>query len=114
MLAKTRPIDFSEPIAPPCSCHRSTLADANERRDWRVYAELAQRLIARARTLYAEDSFGVDLTRSMPRQLSKYQSASLRKGLAVPVSGNYRDTVNDSRCVIALDLHHAVDHGMSA
>lgn len=29
---------------------RSTLADANERRDWRIYAEFAQRLIARGRT----------------------------------------------------------------
>src|SRR5258706_11990672 len=34
---------------------RSTLADANERRDWRIYAELGQRLIAQARTLYADE-----------------------------------------------------------
>lgn len=40
---------------------RATLADANERRDWRIYAECAQRLIARARALYASDSFGVEL-----------------------------------------------------
>lgn len=40
---------------------RATLADANERRDWRLYAEFAQRLIARARALYATESFGVDL-----------------------------------------------------
>jgi IS4 transposase len=40
---------------------RSTLADANERRDWRIYADFAQRLIRRARTLYASDSFGVEL-----------------------------------------------------
>jgi len=40
---------------------RSTLADANESRDWRIYAEFAQRLIAQARKLYASDSFGVDL-----------------------------------------------------
>lgn len=40
---------------------RATLADANERRDWRLYAEFAQRLIARARALYASESFGVDL-----------------------------------------------------
>jgi Domain of unknown function (DUF4372) len=31
---------------------RSTLADANEVRDWRIYAEFAQRLIAQARRLY--------------------------------------------------------------
>ena len=41
---------------------RSTLADANETRDGRIYAEFAQRLIAQARTLYAHDSFGIELT----------------------------------------------------
>jgi len=40
---------------------RSTLADANERRDWRVYADFAQSLISVARKLYAHDSFGVEL-----------------------------------------------------
>ncbi len=40
---------------------RSTLADANEQRDWRIYADFAQTLIATARRLYLEDSFGVDL-----------------------------------------------------
>jgi len=41
---------------------RSTLADANESRDWRIYADFAQRLIAQARKLYAGDSFGVDIS----------------------------------------------------
>lgn len=36
---------------------RSTLADANENRDWRIYAELAHSLIATARTLYSKDAF---------------------------------------------------------
>ena len=40
---------------------RSTLADANEVRDWRIYAEFAQRLIAIARGLYVNEPFGVDL-----------------------------------------------------
>lgn len=40
---------------------RSTLADANEVRDWRIYAEFAQRLIAIARALYVDEPFGVDL-----------------------------------------------------
>jgi hypothetical protein len=40
---------------------RSTLADANESRDWRIYADFAQSLIAIARCLYAEEPFGVDL-----------------------------------------------------
>ena len=40
---------------------RSTLADANESRDWRIYCDFAQSLIGIARRLYAEDSFGVEL-----------------------------------------------------
>lgn len=40
---------------------RSTLADANELRDWRVYADLARVLIGIARRLYADEPFGVEL-----------------------------------------------------
>jgi hypothetical protein len=40
---------------------RSTLADANQTRDWRIYAEFAQRLIAQARRLYVGESLSVDL-----------------------------------------------------
>lgn len=40
---------------------RSTLADANERRDWRIWSDLAALLIKRARRLYCNDSFGVEL-----------------------------------------------------
>jgi transposase len=44
---------------------RSTLADANESRDWRIFADFAQRLIATARRLYASDPMGVDLDQSL-------------------------------------------------
>jgi hypothetical protein len=40
---------------------RSTLADANENRDWRIYSDFAQVLIAHARKLYAGDDFGLEL-----------------------------------------------------
>jgi transposase len=40
---------------------RSTLAEANENRDWRIYADFAQVLIGRARKLYVEDDFGMTL-----------------------------------------------------
>ena len=40
---------------------RSTLSDANERRDWRIYADFAQVLIHIARTLYINEDFGVEL-----------------------------------------------------
>ena len=44
---------------------RSTLADANESRDWRIYADFAQVLIAIARPLYVHDPIGVDLDQSL-------------------------------------------------
>ena len=44
---------------------RSTLADANEGRDWRIYAELAQRLIAQARKLYLGEDLGFDLANTV-------------------------------------------------
>jgi len=44
--AKRYHMGLREPV------HRSTLADANEARDWRIYAEFAQRQIAQARRLY--------------------------------------------------------------
>ena len=40
---------------------KSTLADANENRDWRIYADFAQILISRARYLYKDDPFGVEI-----------------------------------------------------
>ena len=44
---------------------RSTLAEANETRDWRIFADFAQVLIAVARPLYADDPIGVDLDASI-------------------------------------------------
>ena len=50
---------FREPIK------RSTLADANEARDWRIYADFAQVLIRQARELYAQDRFSLDLSNTV-------------------------------------------------
>jgi hypothetical protein len=44
-----------------CKVAKSTLADANERRDWRIYCDFAQVLIGQARKLYADDDFGLQL-----------------------------------------------------
>jgi hypothetical protein len=43
----------------------STLAEANSSRDWRIYHDLAQVLIARARRLHANESFGVELEQTV-------------------------------------------------
>src|SRR6266545_5778059 len=47
------------------SMSRSTLADANETRDWRIFADFAQALIARARKLYRQDEFGLELEQTV-------------------------------------------------
>ena len=44
---------------------RSTLAEANENRDWRIYFNFAQILIHEARRLYANDDFGLELTETV-------------------------------------------------
>jgi len=44
---------------------RTTLAKANENRDWRIYADFAQILINKARTLYADEDFGIQLNREV-------------------------------------------------
>ncbi len=94
---------------------RSTLADANERRDWRLYAAFAQILIAQARRLYASDSFGADLdatayaldTTTIDLCLSLFPWASFHhdKG-AVKLH-----TMIDLRGNIPVVIH--IDHGKS-
>jgi hypothetical protein len=53
--AKLYAMGFRSPVC------RSTLAEANENRDWRIYAELAQRLMLQARKLYSNEDLGMDL-----------------------------------------------------
>jgi hypothetical protein len=53
--AKLYHVGFRGPI------NRSTLADANRRHDWRIFADFAHMLIARARRLYANEPLGIEL-----------------------------------------------------
>ena len=45
--------------------HRSTLADANESRDWRIWCDIAALLIRRARKLYRDEDLGLDLSNTV-------------------------------------------------
>ena len=47
------------------SVHRSTLADANELRDWRIWSDVAALFIRRARKLYADEGLGLDLSNTV-------------------------------------------------
>jgi hypothetical protein len=58
-LRSTLPLRFRSRIC------RSTLADANEARDWRIYADLAALLIKRARRLYSGEQIDVELQKSV-------------------------------------------------
>ena len=57
--AKLYHMGLREPI------RRSTLADANESRDWRIYADFAARLIIQARALYASENLGLELSNTV-------------------------------------------------
>ena len=57
--AKPYRMGFRKPVS------RATLADANERRDWRIHADFAQRLIAQARKLYGAESLGLELSNTL-------------------------------------------------
>ncbi len=54
-LPRLHGMGFRQPV------RRSTLADANEQRDWRIWSDLAQVLIRRARKLYSNEDLGLDL-----------------------------------------------------
>lgn len=58
-VSKLYHMGFHEPI------RRSTLADANESRDWRIYADFAARLIIQARALYASEDLGLELSNTV-------------------------------------------------
>ena len=71
--AKLYAMGFGDPV------RRSTLADANEARDWRIYAELAQRLIVQARRLYTNEDLGFDLANTVyALELDDHRSLSGR------------------------------------
>ena len=78
---------------------RSTLADANESRDWRIYADFAQTLIATARRLYARDPMGVDLDQS----LYALDSTTIDLCLALFSWARFR------RCKAAVKMHTLLD-----
>ena len=79
---------------------RSTLADANETRDWRIYAEFGQRLIAQARRLYAGDDLDVDL----PSTVYALDSTTIDLCLSVFPRARFRSTKAAVKVHTLLDL----------
>jgi Domain of unknown function (DUF4372)/Transposase DDE domain len=80
---------------------RSTLADANEKRDWRIYSDFANVLIARARQLYAHDAFGVDLD----QPAYAFDSTTIDLCLALFPWARFRRRKGAVKLHTLLDLH---------
>ena len=80
---------------------RSTLADANETHDWRIFADFAQHLIAVARPLHAEDPMGVDLDHS----LYALDSTTIDLCLALFPWAKFRQHKGAVKMHTLLDLH---------
>jgi len=80
---------------------RNTLANANERRDWRIWADFAQVLIQEARELYAGDSFGAEL------DLTAYafDSTTISLCLSLFPWAKFRTTKAAVKAHTLLDLH---------
>ncbi len=83
---------------------RSTLADANESRDWRIYAEFAQRLIAHARKLYAGESLDIDLCNTV----YALDSTTIDLCLSMFPWAPFRDTKAAIKVHTLLDLRGAI------
>jgi transposase len=80
---------------------RSTLADANETHDWRIFADFAQHLIAVARPLHAEDPVGVDLDHT----LYALDSTTIDLCLALFPWAKFRQHKGAVKMHTLLDLH---------
>jgi hypothetical protein len=92
---------------------KSTLADANEKRPWQMYADFAQILIAKARTLYSTDRFGVELQPAKRRAyaldsttidlcLTLFPWAQFRKHKSAPPRGGLMDLKGSIPCFIRI------------
>jgi len=83
---------------------RSTLADANELRDWRIYADFAQVLIAIARPLYADDPIGVELNQN----LYALDSTTIDLCLSLFPWAKFRQHKGAVKMHTLLDLHGSI------
>ena len=83
---------------------RSTLADANEQRDWRIYADVAQVLITEARRLYAEDPLDVELDRTV----YALDSSTIDLSLSLFPWASFRQTKAAIKLHTLLDLRGSI------
>jgi hypothetical protein len=83
---------------------RNTLAHANEHRDWRIYADFAQILIATARDLYRDEPFGVELSQTV----YAFDSTTIDLCLALFPWGKFRRHKSAVKLHTLLDLRGSI------
>jgi hypothetical protein len=83
---------------------RATLADANELRDWRIYADFAQVLIAMARDLYRDEPFGVELSETV----YAFDSTTIDLCLSLFPWGQFRRRKSAVKLHTLLDLRGSI------
>lgn len=91
-------LGFTGPVA------RSTLADANEQRDWRIYADFAQVLIAEARRLYADEPLDIELDRTV----YALDSSTIDLSLSLFPWASFRETKAAIKMHTLLDLRGSI------
>ncbi len=96
--AKLYHMGLREPV------RRTTLADANESRDWRIHADFAQRLIAQARTLYVGEDLGLELSNTV----YALDSTTIDLCLAVFPWAHFRTTKAAVKMHTLLDLKGSI------
>jgi hypothetical protein len=87
-------LGFTEPVA------KSTLADANETRDWRIWEELAKSLMKKARPLYAGEDLGLDLDNT----IYALDSTTIDLSLALFPWADFRQTKAGIKLHTQIDL----------
>ena len=83
---------------------RATLADANEKRDWRIYADFAQILISEARRLYVGEPLGVDLAETV----YAFDSTTINLCLSLFPWADFRRTKGAIKLHTLLDLRGSI------
>ncbi len=87
---------------------RSTLADANERRDWRIYADFAQSLVLEARRLYVDEPLGLEELDQREQTIYALDSTTIDLCLSVFPWARFRTTKAGIKLHTLLDLRGSI------
>jgi hypothetical protein len=90
------------------SVARSTLADANEKRDWRIFADFAQRLVVEARHLYVDEPLGLEELDQRERTVYALDATTIDLCLSVFPWARFRSTKAGVKMHTLLDLRGSI------